>query len=146
VIFVQEYNIDCRGYVLGRLSTKVAKLLLQGNKVNLFNAEELVISGHLKSIYGKYKHHIELQDKANPEHSPYWSRRPDFFVKRIVRGMLPYKKATGKAAYSRLKVYIGVPENFKDVKYSEIEAKKEESVFETCISIKELSGKLGYKI
>ena len=30
-------------------------------------------------------------------------------VKRMIRGMLPYKTARGRAAYKRLKVYNGDP-------------------------------------
>jgi large subunit ribosomal protein L13 len=34
---------------------------------------------------------------------------PDRILKRAVRGMIPYKKSRGKEAFSKLKVYIGVP-------------------------------------
>jgi large subunit ribosomal protein L13 len=38
---------------------------------------------------------------------------PDRILKRTVRGMIPYKKTTGKEALKRLKVYIGVPPEFE---------------------------------
>ena len=87
-----EYSIDGEGIILGRLASKAAKLLLEGNTVNVFNAEKIVMSGHLRFIVDKYKEKVELKDKANPEHSPYISRRSDLFVKRIIRGMLPYRQ------------------------------------------------------
>ncbi len=140
----QEYVIDCDSKILGRIASKVAKLLLNGNNVVLVNAEKAVISGHESDIIEKYKHRIEIKDKANPEHSPYVSRRPDLFVKRVVRGMLPYKKAKGKKAYKLLRVYIGIPSEYKDKKYVELDKNKSYDMFERTISVGEFSKKLGY--
>ncbi len=142
----KEYVIDCDSRILGRLASHVAKLLLQGNRVTLVNAEKAAISGHVSNIVANYKQKIEFQDKANPEHSPYWSRRPDFLVKRIVRGMLPYKKATGRDAYKRLRVYVGVPAEVAKQKMEKVEIKGSEEAYETSISVKELSEKLGYRL
>lgn len=139
---MQEYLIDGSDKVLGRLSSKVAKLLLTGNKVNLVNAEKIVVSGHAPSILSKYKQRLELKDKANPEHSPYWSRRADLFVKRVIRGMLPYKKARGKSAYKQLRVYIGIPKEFKDAKPYALQAKGPSEVFEKTHYMKDILGKL----
>lgn len=136
--------IDCNSKILGRLATRVAKLLLEGNSVTLVNAEKAVISGHIKNIVANYKMKVEWQDKANPEHSPYWSRRPDFLVKRIVRGMLPYKKAKGKEAYKRLRVYVGVPAELSKAKFEKLQTKEGQDTYETVVSIKELSENLGY--
>ena len=90
-----EYLIDGTDKVLGRLASQAAKLLLNENSVVVVNAENVVITGHERDLTEKYKQRIELKDKANPEHSPYWPRRADMFVKRVVRGMLPYKKPKG---------------------------------------------------
>ncbi len=139
---MQEYLIDGSDKVLGRLSSKVAKLLLTGNKVNLINAERIVISGHAINILSKYKQRIELKDKANPEHSPYWSRRADLFVKRVIRGMLPYKKAKGKSAYKQLKVYTGIPKEFKDAKPYDMHVKGPSEVFEKTHYMKDILGRL----
>ncbi|MGC8479518.1 MAG: 50S ribosomal protein L13 [Candidatus Micrarchaeia archaeon] len=138
-----EYSINGEGIVLGRLASKSAKLLLEGNEVKIFNAEKVVISGHLKDIISKYKVKVELKDKANPENSPYVSRRPDLFVKRVVRGMLPYRQPKGKTAFKNLKVYIGTPEGIKETK--NLELKKGTDLYENFITIKTLSEKLGYR-
>ncbi|MEM4294024.1 MAG: uL13 family ribosomal protein, partial [Thermoplasmata archaeon] len=46
---------------------------------------------------------------------PFFPRMPDRILRRTVRGMLPYSKSKrGREAYRRLKVYIGVPEEFKN--------------------------------
>ncbi len=135
--------IDGEGRILGRVSSYAAKSLINGDNVVIINAEKIIISGHLRDIVTKYKQKVELKDKANPEHSPYISRRPDLFVKRVVRGMLPYQYPKGKNAYKRLRVYIGMPSGLP--KPDEHVLKKGEEVYENIITVKTLSEKLGYR-
>jgi large subunit ribosomal protein L13 len=142
----KEYVIDCESQILGRLASHTAKLLLQGNKVILVNAEKAAISGHVSNIVANYKQKVEFKDKANPEHSPYWSRRPDFLVKRIVRGMLPWKKPRGRDAFKRLRVYIGVPAEISKEKFSKEQFKHKQETYEGSMTVKELSEKLGYRL
>jgi large subunit ribosomal protein L13 len=137
---------DAKDKVLGRLSSVVAKHLMQGNEVIVINAEQAIISGEKRVILARYKTRINLKEKENPEHSPYWSRRPDLLVKRIIRGMLPYhKKPAGKAAYRRLRVYIGVPEDIPKKKPIEINSKDPKSIYVGYITVGELSKLLGYE-
>lgn len=140
----KEYMIDCESQILGRLASHTARLLLQGSKVTLVNAEKAAISGHVSDIVANYKQKIEFIDHANPEHSPYWSRRPDLLVKRVVRGMLPWKKAKGKDAFKRLRVYVGVPEELAKGKFEKEQAKSKTETYERSITVGELSKKLGY--
>ncbi len=142
-----EYMVfDAKDKVLGRLASTVAKELLGGRKVAIVNAEQSIISGNKKLIKKKYKTRLDLQEKENPEHSPYWSRRADFLVKRVVRGMLPYhKKTTGRDAYKRLIVFIGTPEPFKSIKPIEIKTKDPKTLYTGYVRISELSEMLGYK-
>ena len=140
----KEYVIDCDSKILGRLASSVAKLLLQGNTVILVNAEKAAMSGHATQLTASYKRKVELVDKANPEHSPYWSRRPDLLVKRVVRGMLPYKRPKGKEAYKRLTVYVGTPHGVPAVNAGKIEFKNRKETFETTVTVKELTQRLGY--
>jgi large subunit ribosomal protein L13 len=142
----RKYVIDCSSKLLGRLASKVAKLLLTGNTVTLVNAEKAAISGHGRDIVSSYKQKVEWVDKANPEHSPYWSRRPDFFVKRVVRGMLPYKQPRGKEAYRRLTVYVGVPARIGKESFEKIEIKGMRETYEGAMTVKELSASLGYRV
>lgn len=145
-IIANDYEVyDAKDKVLGRLASTVAKRLLLGKKVAIINAEQSIISGDKKGIKEKYKTRLDLQEKENPEHSPYWSRRPDFLVKRVVRGMLPYhRKSTGKDAYKRLFVFVGVPEAFKNAKPIEIESKDPKKLYTGYVRISELSEMLGY--
>lgn len=136
--------IDAKNKVLGRMATQVAKALLNGHEVAVVNAEDSFISGHNRNIVANYKEKLEWQDKGNPEHSPYVSRRSDLFVKRVIRGMLPYKKPKGKVAYKKLKVFIGVPEELKKHKMTEVKTKAQNQIFESTIYVKDLVQKLGY--
>jgi large subunit ribosomal protein L13 len=137
-----ETIIDGHDLVLGRVASSITKKLLNEETVVILNAEKMVISGHLKDVTSKYKALFDLKDKANPEHSPYWSRRPDFFVKRVIRGMLPYKHARGKAAFKRLRVYIGIPEQYSSVKLDNTNYKKSSEIYENVITVKELLNRL----
>ncbi|MEM3227933.1 MAG: hypothetical protein QXK65_03255, partial [Candidatus Micrarchaeaceae archaeon] len=65
--------------------------------------------------------------------------------KRIIRGMLPYRKPHGKSAYRNLRVFMGVPEALKDAKRTEIESKNPKEMYVSHITLKELSKSLGYE-
>jgi large subunit ribosomal protein L13 len=140
-----EQVIDCDSQILGRIASRAAKLLLKGSSVVLVNAEKAAISGHADDIVAEYKQKVEWKDKANPDHSPYWSRRPDMLVKRTVRGMLPYDKARGRDAFKRLRVYVGVPEGISPAKAEE-RSKGKFEVYEGTLTVKELCERLGYRL
>lgn len=109
-------TIDGSGLVLGRAASVIASRLLHGETVNLVNAETIVVSGNAETTYGKYKARLELKDRAKPEKSPKFPKRPDLFVKRAVRGMLPWGTKRGRDAYRRLRVYMGVPAELRNEK------------------------------
>lgn len=44
-MFEKEVVVDCRGHLVGRLASVIAKELLNGQKVTLVRTEELNISG-----------------------------------------------------------------------------------------------------
>ncbi|MDE1857219.1 MAG: 50S ribosomal protein L13 [Candidatus Micrarchaeota archaeon] len=135
---------DASGKVLGRLASTVAKRLMHGNEVVIANASKAIISGDRKVIAARYKTRLDLLEKENPEHSPYWSRRPDMLVKRIVRGMLPYRLPKGKAAYRRLKVYIDAAPELKNAKRVDMESKNPRTIYAGHVTVGELSRMLGY--
>ncbi len=136
---------DAKDKVLGRLASTVAKELLNGKSVAVINAEKAFISGNKLMIAARYKVRLRLQEKENPEHSPYWSRRPDMLVRRIIRGMLPYhKKPSGKAAYKRLRVYSGVPKELNGHKAIQVETKGPKNMFVGYVYIEDLATTLGH--
>jgi large subunit ribosomal protein L13 len=103
--------VNAEGLIVGRMCSKVAKRLLNGEEVIILNAEKAVFSGKKKSKV--LEAHIFLEVGA-PERGPFHYRRPDRFLKKALRGMVPYKLPKGKAAYKRLKVFMGIPIEYKD--------------------------------
>ncbi len=137
---------DAKDKVLGRLASTVAKELLNGKQVAVINAEKAFISGNKEMIAKRYKVRLGLQEKENPEHSPHWPRRPDMLVRRIIRGMLPYhKKPSGKAAFKRLRVFVGSPKELNGHKTIEVKTKAPKSMYVGYVYIDELSELLGYE-
>ncbi len=137
--------INADRQVLGRVASAVAKMLLDGKKVAVINAGNAVVSGDKRVLIKKYRTRLNLQDKANPEHSPYWPRRPDMLFKRIVRGMLPYRLPRGKDAYRRLLVFSEAPKEFEGSKPGSMETKDTRAMYVRTTTLKELSGLLGYE-
>jgi len=102
--------VNADGLILGRMASKVAKRLLNGEKVIIVNAEKAVLSGKKKSKVAEAKEFLEV---GAPRRGPFHYRRPDRIMRKTVRGMLPFKQPKGKNAYKKLKVFIGVPEDLK---------------------------------
>lgn len=115
--------VDANGLVLGRLCTHVAKRLLLGEDIVVINAEKAVISGNKVQLYEHYRHRRK-RGKSHLTKGPYYPRTPDRILKRTVRGMVDYRKSSGKAALKRLRVYIGVPSEFKAAKAETVEGAK----------------------
>lgn len=116
--------INAEGLILGRMASKVAKKLLNGEGVIIVNAEKSVLSGKKKSKVAEAKKFLEV---GSPERGPFHYRRPDRIMRKTVRGMLPIRQPKGKTAYKRLKVFMGVPEDLKDHKmdtFAEAQAAK----------------------
>lgn len=140
--------IDASGILMGRMASLVAEELLKGEEIAIINAEECVISGDRRTVFDKYLERRHRSSIVNPaRHGPFFPRGPEGIIKRAIRGMLPYKKAKGKEALKRLRVYIGVPlelegkptedANIKDVSTLKIPK---------YVKLKELSTMLGAKI
>ncbi len=102
--------IDGEGLVVGRVASYVAKKLLEGEEITIVNAEKMVIAGKPENTLQDF---MERRQRGRPQKGPFFPRRPDMIVRRIVRGMLPMKKAKGREAFKRLRVYMGIPEHVK---------------------------------
>ena len=111
--------IDGKDAILGRLGTYVAKQVLLGNKVDVINCEECVVSGKKHTTLGKYMKRLK---RRAPTKGPYFYRRPDMFVKRTIRGMLPFKRTRGRDAFKNIKCHTGIPENLRNEKALIIES------------------------
>ncbi len=105
--------IDATDLIVGRLGSFAAKQSLLGEKVDIVNCEKAVISGSRQDVLAKYK---QKRERATVATGPYISRMPDRFVRRIIRGMLPYKQEKGRKAFERIMCYTGVPKEFEGKK------------------------------
>ncbi len=135
--------IDAKYCIVGRLAVQAAKLAKLGKEVIILNCEDTVISGGKKRTINDY---LEKLQRGSTEKGPFQPKRPDRFVRRVIRGMMDYKGYKGKPAFRRIKTFIGVPEeyashiskDFKCKKASDLEKYKYIKVSEVC---KQLGGK-----
>jgi large subunit ribosomal protein L13 len=104
--------IDADRALLGRLASYAAKKALEGEEIVILNAEKTVISGTKERVLEEVKRKLATRTLGSLEKSPTHPRRPDVYVRRVIRGMLPWKRPKGKSAYKRVKVFIGVPEEY----------------------------------
>ncbi len=105
--------VNAEGQVLGRMASFVAKRVLRGDQVIVVNAEKALISGTKTGIQTEADRRLGIRNWGNPKKGPYMMKRPDNFVRRAIRGMLPYNKnrygARGREAFKDVIVFMGVP-------------------------------------
>ncbi len=135
--------IDGEGLILGRLASAVATKLLheQDTEIVIVNAERVVISGSKERIFKDYK---AKKDRGSKEQGPFYPKMPDRIVKRTIRGMLPYKQAKGRDALSRLKVYLGIPEEYETEERGTVESASAARLSRKFVTMGEVSEKLGW--
>ena len=126
---------------MGRLASHVAERLSKGEEVHVVNCEFIVVSGKRQSILMDFK---KMREIGSTRKGPYYPRMPHRIFKRTVRGMLKYQQPSGRAAYKRLKVHIGIPPELKGETPQVIEDAKPKSNFK-YMSLGEISEFLGVK-
>ena len=136
--------IDGTDHIAGRLSSNVAKLLLKGNRVTVVNSEKIMISGRKKSIVGEYKQFLKISSILHPKHGPFHPRKPDTMISRMIRGMLPRDKPSGREAIKRLRVYVGVPQDVKSLGKIQLEKTKIRKSSALYTSVGELGRYVGW--
>ena len=132
--------IDATGLILGRMASTIAKQLLQGDTVIVVNAEKAAISGKRLSILKERKNFLEV---GHFRKGPYHPRRPDQIVRRTIRGMLPRRKPKGQQAYKKLRVFLQLPEEFKDKEMQTIPEASVENLKCPYITVGELAKEIG---
>ncbi len=149
---MQEYLLlDARNKILGRFCSQVAKKALLGEKIVIINAKEAIISGSKRNIHEKYLDKLNISTATNPRRGPFWPRRPDTFMRNVIKKMLPTKKIRGKDALKRVHVYIGaIPERFQnryqtltptEIPFSD---KKRLSYYNKYITLENLCSRIGW--
>ncbi len=96
--------------ILGRLASQVAQEALSGEEVRVVNCRQAVITGRKSLTFAREKQRRERG--GHPLTSPRISRLPYLFVKRTIRGMLPWKQARGREAFKRILCYSDLPAEF----------------------------------
>ena len=107
--------VDATDHIAGRLSSNVAKLLLKGNRVSVVNCDKIMISGSRGNIIREYREFLDINSINHWKHGPKHPRRPDTIMKKMIRGMLPNEKPSGREAHKRLRTYIGSPKELKSL-------------------------------
>ena len=136
--------LDATNQIAGRLSSKIAKLILSGRRVVVVNAEKALISGSRTSVINQWKEKLELSSRVNPIYGPIHPRRPDNILRRMVRGMVPRKKPKGATAMKRLRVYIGVPAAVNTTKFTKFDETTATRPVPVYVTMGDLSKSLGW--
>ena len=125
------YIVDAKDQILGRLSTKIARVLYGKDEINfspnvdsgdyiiVINAQAVKLSGR-KSESKVYRRHTGYPGGLKEE--PFLKlleRKPEDIIKKAVKGMLP-KNKIAREAIKRLKVYRGEDYKEKDIKLKEL--------------------------
>jgi len=134
--------IDASGLILGRMASVVAKRLLLGESIVIVNAERATISGKRLSRVREAKAFLEV---GHPGKGPFHPRRPDQIVRRTVRGMLPHRLPKGQVAFKRLRVFLGVPVEFKDAAFQTIPQADVNRLKCPYVTVGEFAKEIGYK-
>ncbi len=123
--------VDAENETLGRLASKVAKLIRGKHKVNytphvdcgdnvvVINAEKIQFTGNKwrDKIYTRHTGYPGGQRFTTAEEM--LAKKPEAIIEKAVRGMLP-KNRLGRALFNNLYVFTGTEHNQKAQKPKEI--------------------------
>jgi large subunit ribosomal protein L13 len=135
--------VDAKNQILGRIASFAAKRALSGDTVIVLNAEKAVISGRRSNIVEEAKRRLRTRTLGTQIHAPVHQRRPDLYLRRVVRGMLPWKKAKGKSAFHRVRVFIGVPEEFAKKAQTKVPGAEASKLPSPFVTLEELAKEIG---
>jgi large subunit ribosomal protein L13 len=103
-----------------------------------------MISGKKKNIVHEYEQFLKISSILHPKHGPFHPRRPDTMMSRMIRGMLPRDKPSGKEALKRLRIYIGVPKDVKSLGKTQLQKTKITKSSASYTSMGELGRNIGW--
>ncbi len=127
---------------MGRMASIIAKRLLQGESIIVVNAEKAVLSGRRLSRVKEARKFLEI---GHPGKGPFHPRRPDQIIRRTVRGMLPRRLPKGQAALRRLRVFLGLPEEFKALTLQSFPEAHVSRLKCPYVTVGEFAKEIGYK-
>ncbi len=97
--------------LLGRLASRVAKDALLGEEVKVINCDKVIVSGKKVQVFANEK--TRRARKGYPLKSQKRPRFSEKYVRRAIRGMLPWDTTRGREAFDRIMCYVGSPEEIK---------------------------------
>ncbi len=134
--------IDAEDCIAGRIASFTAKRIMKGETIVIVNAEKAVVSGNPKASLDFFE---TKNKRGDPYHGPFYPRRPEMILRRMIRGMIPRQKAKGREAFARVKVFMSVPEEFKGKDFEVIE-KARNRLDHKFITLEKVARKLGAKL
>ncbi len=114
--------VDAEGESLGRLASKVAKLIRGkykpnftphvdcGDNVIVINAEKIKLTGKKWTDKSYIRHTGYPGGQRSLSATELFGKNPTRLVEKAVKGMLP-KNKLGRALFKNLKVYVGTEHN-----------------------------------
>lgn len=140
-----EVYIDGSGHILGRLASKVAKMLLSGKRVHVVNVDNIVVSGEKTSLIYYYKRTI-LGMRTHMSHKwrPKRPRSPVRLFKAAVWGMLP-KNGRGIRAMKMLRAYVGIPTELQGKSFIRVEEADSSRLGRGQVPLKVIAKELGWR-
>src|SRR3989338_10783782 len=96
---------DAKDMIIGRVASVAAKSALLGESVDIVNCSDACITGRKRYLIDEFTR----RKKQGTFNGPYFPRQSDRIVRRIVRGMIPYRQEKGKTAFKRVRCHNGVP-------------------------------------
>lgn len=135
--------LDAKNQILGRLASFAAKRAIRGDTVIVLNAEKAVISGKRRSVVEEAKHRLNTRTLGTQSNAPVHQRRPDLYLRRVVRGMLPWKKAKGRAAFHRVLVFMGVPDEYSGKTAVRVPGADATKLLSPYVTLEELAKEIG---
>ena len=121
----QWHLVDAKDQILGRMATKVARLLSGKEKVEyvpyldlgdyvvVINAVEVAVTGKKEKQKTYYRHSGYPGGLRAETLGDLRERRPEEIIRRAVKGMLPKNKLQ-KLMLKRLHIFAGSEHSFKD--------------------------------
>ena len=118
--------VDATGHVVGRLASVLAKRLLNGEEIVVVYAEKAIVTGRKKVVFEEYRARHQRGSTASRMRGigPRYPRRPDMILRRTISRMMPYQQPRGRSALKRLRVYLSVPDEFKEKPLETVEVAK----------------------
>jgi large subunit ribosomal protein L13 len=102
--------IDAADAIVGRVAAYAAKQTMLGNTVKVINSEKAVVSGAKRYVIEEA---VRQNQMGVARKGPFHYKLPDRHLRRVIRGMLPYKTPRGRVAYKSVLCYIGTPVEYQ---------------------------------